>query len=160
MIKLKNLLAENMRRFKTKNLSEDRDDEEYDEVREPLVLTPDQKKVWENSMIARFDYIAADEGTQNINIGYEAAAEDLPWAAPAIVANILCGFDPLENKYNELGEWNDDPGNRKLNHPYNKLRRLGYDIDDVEELGSELYDKFISQPTNNKKIEFIQKWSN
>lgn len=163
--KLKNILAENMRRFHTKNLSEQNDNDEYwadwdmgdddddVEVKQPS-LDPKRKQHYAKALVARFFYILADEDGD-----WEAAVQDSQWASPAIVANLLCGYDPLDNQFNSFdSQWDSKPDVQDAAHPYYKLRSLGYAYDDVEKYARTLYNELMNSSTTDKKLQTMQKW--
>ena len=130
-IKLKDLLAENMRRFKTKNLNEQDDEMNDMEIKQPS-LDPQQKQQYADALVARFYYILEDEDDD-----WEAAVRDSAWASSAIVANILCGYDPLENEFSSFDDqWDTKPARPDKFHPYYKLKSLGYDVEDVDNYAS------------------------
>ena len=164
--KLKNILAENMRRFNTKNLSEqdeneeywaewDMDDDEDDvEFKQPS-LDPTQKQRYAKALVARFFYILADEDGD-----WEAAVQDSAWSSPAIVANLLCGDDPLDNQHGSLdSEWDTEPNySADESHPYYKLKSEGYNSNDVVKYARTLYQELMNSSTTDKKLQTMQKW--
>ena len=163
--KLKNILAENMRRFHTKNLSEQDENEEYwadwdmgddeDDVEfnQPSLDT-NQKQRYAKALVARFFYILADEDGD-----WEAAVQDSAWSSPAIVANLLCGYDPLDNQHGSLdSQWDDEPSTPDKSHPYYKLKSAGYNSADVEKYARTLYHELMNSSTTDKKLQTMQKW--
>ena len=117
-----------------------------------LPLTPEQQKTWEEAMVKQFARVTkAEDETE--------ALYDLPISSGNILANILSGFKPLEDRWSDEGDWYMEPGDDEdLSHPYNKLTQLGYDISDIEKLAGEMYNRFVQAPTNNPNIKNIQSW--
>jgi hypothetical protein len=102
----------------------------------PITLSPKQEKMWFEAVQERFEMFQEDEG-------YEEALSDLPQAVEDVLANILSGFDPLEDEWVDGGDWDKKQRDTEdMTHPYNKLTSLGYDIKAVAQFAKNKYKEF------------------
>jgi hypothetical protein len=102
----------------------------------PITLSPKQEKMWFEAVQERFEMFQEDEG-------YEEALSDLPQAVEDVLANILSGFNPLEDEWVDGGDWDRKQRDTEdMTHPYNKLTSLGYDIKAVTQFAKNKYTEF------------------
>ena len=125
-------------------------DDEDDDEGEEITFTPQQKKQYQEVLIKKFyqDVKSEDE--------YEAV-RNLSQSSENIIASILSGLDPFENKWYTQGDWYMGKKDNKK-HPTYVLKLKGYDFKKVKDFMDKMLNDFEKSPTNNPKIKDIQSW--